>query len=176
MPTSRVNGRSKLKPQFKPEPAQISSLLSFRAGNIDDIEAVFALNRAVFDEAWSRQSMLQSLQVGYDLFVCWDNDVLVGYVLSQDVLLEVQVMQIAVAAAYRRQGIAKTLLHMLIDDKYDYDVLMLEVRTSNVVAQHFYENLGFRQVGLRPKYYSQTPSLAAEDAVLYSFFPRGQTC
>ncbi len=165
-----------MKLQSKSETSGMLLELDFRAGNIDDIEAVFALNRTVFDEAWSKQAMLQSLQVGYDLFVCWHSETLVGYVLSQDILFEVQVMQISVAPTHRRQGIAKTLLNMLIQDKADYDVVMLEVRASNIAAQRFYESLGFSQVGKRPKYYSPTPTLAAEDAILFNFCPQVQSC
>lgn len=139
----------------------------FREGNIDDIEAVFALNRRVFDEAWSKQQMLQSLQFGYDLWVCWAEGLLLGYVLSQDVLLEAQVMQIAVHPDYRRQGIAQCLMKNLIADKQGYELLQLEVRASNQGAQALYNHLGFRLVGRRPRYYSQTSSQAAEDALLF---------
>jgi ribosomal-protein-alanine acetyltransferase len=148
--------------------------LDYRAGHIDDIEAVFALNRQVFDEAWSKTVMLQSLQVGYDLFVCYQEEDLLGYVLSQDILFETQVMQLAVRMDVRRQGIAQQLMGMLMQAKQDMDELILEVRASNLGAQAFYKALGFVAVAIRPKYYARTASKPREDAVVMSYKPQGE--
>lgn len=144
-------------------------VLNYREGNIDDIEAVFALNRQVFDEAWSKTVMLQSLQVGYDLFVCYQGKDLLGYVLSQDVLFETQVMQLAVREDKRRQGIALRLMDMLIQEKQDMDELVLEVRASNLGAQDFYQALGFVSIARRPNYYAKTSTKPREDAVLMCY-------
>jgi ribosomal-protein-alanine N-acetyltransferase len=148
------------------------STFDYRDGNIDDIENVFRLNRNVFDEAWSKSAMLQSLQVGYDLFVCYQEECLLGYVLSQDVLLETQVMQVCVSQEFRRQGVAKKLMQMLMQEKQDMTAMMLEVRLSNAAAQSFYANLGFSQIGQRPKYYRRTATQPREDAVVMSFVPQ----
>jgi len=144
---------------------------NYREGNIDDIEAVFALNRQVFDEAWSKDMMLQSLQVGYDLFVCYQGKDLLGYVLSQDILFETQIMQLAVREDVRRQGIAQKLMSMLMQSKHDMDELVLEVRASNVAAQAFYQVLGYNAVARRPNYYAKTASRPREDAVLMTYKP-----
>ena len=143
--------------------------LSYRNGNIDDIEAVFRLNQRVFDEAWSKNVMLQSLQVGYDLFVCFHENDLVAYVLSQDILLETQIMQVCVHQDFRRVGVGKTLMQMLMQCKQDSQALLLEVRKSNLEAQNFYANLGFTQAGLRPNYYSKTKTIPREDAVVMTY-------
>jgi len=145
--------------------------LSYRAGSIDDIEHVFRLSRDVLDEAWSKDVMLQSLQVGYDLYVCYQNDMLAGYVLSQDILLETQIMQVCVHQDVRRMGVGKTLMLMLMQEKHDVDELMLEVRASNVAAQKFYAYLGFKPSGLRPNYYSKTKAKPREDAVVMVYSP-----
>ncbi|MDX8381915.1 MAG: ribosomal protein S18-alanine N-acetyltransferase [Ghiorsea sp.] len=139
---------------------------TYRNGNIDDIEAVFRLNRKIFDEAWSKYVMLESMRFGYGLHVCFDDDTLVGYVLSQDILSETQVMQICVNADYRRKGVAKNLMLMLFQDKQDIQSFMLEVRASNMGAQAFYKGMGFSEVGVRPNYYSKTKTKPREDAVV----------
>lgn len=144
---------------------------NYREGNIDDIEAVFALNRQVFDEAWSKDVMLQSLQVGYDLFVCYQDEDLLGYVLSQDILFETQIMQLVVRADVRRQGIAQQLMGMLMQAKHDMDALVLEVRASNMGAQAFYQALAYDAVAIRPNYYAKTASKPREDAVLMTYKP-----
>ncbi len=142
---------------------------SYRLGNIDDIEAVFRLSRAVLDEAWSKDVMLQSLQVGYDLFVCYQGETLIAYVLSQDILLETQIMQVCVHQDFRRLGVANKLMNMLIAAKQGMEVLMLEVRVSNTAAQSFYHHLGFVNVGKRPNYYAATSSKLREDAVVMAY-------
>ncbi len=140
--------------------------LEYRLGSIDDIEAVFSLNRLVFDEAWSKHVMLQSLQVGYDLYVCYQEKLLIGYVLSQDILLETQIMQVCVHQDFRRLGVAKKLMKMLMLTKQDMQSLMLEVRKSNQAAQTFYHHLGFACVGNRPNYYRATKTKPREDAIV----------
>lgn len=145
--------------------------LNYREGNIDDIKAVFALNRQIFDEAWSKDVMLQSLQLGYDLFVCYQGKDLLGYVLSQDILFETQIMQLAVREDIRRQGIAQKLMRMLMQSKHDMEELVLEVRASNVAAQAFYQALGYKAVARRPNYYAKTASRPREDAVLMIYKP-----
>ncbi|MDQ6989224.1 MAG: ribosomal protein S18-alanine N-acetyltransferase [Mariprofundaceae bacterium] len=143
----------------------------YQRGDIDDIEAVFRLNRQVFAESWSKDVMLQSLQVGYDLLLCFDQGSLVAYILSQDILLETQIMQLAVISTHRRLGIAKHLMLQLLAEKKDYEQVMLEVRVSNLTAQAFYQHLNFKIVGKRPDYYVKTKTQACEDAVLLSFSP-----
>ena len=143
--------------------------LSYRNGSIDDIEPVFALNQRVFDEAWSKQTMLQSLQLGYDLFVCFHEDNLIAYVLSQDILLETQIMQVCVHQDFRWMGVGKMLMQMLMQFKQDSQAFLLEVRKSNLEAQSFYTRLGFTQAGLRPNYYSKTKTKPREDAVVMTY-------
>ncbi len=112
--------------------------------------------------------MLQSLLVGYDLYVCYLEGRLLGYLLSQDILFETQVMQLAVDQDYRRMRIANKLLQMLLDEKTAMELLMLEVRASNLAAQLFYARSGFVEVGRRPGYYAKTATKPKEDAVLMS--------
>ena len=84
-----------------------------------------------------------------------DGGQLIGYVGSQTVLGETDMMNLAVAPEARRQGTGRALVLALVDaltEKGSHS-LMLEVRVSNTPAQKLYESLGFSQVGRRPKYY-----------------------
>ena len=80
---------------------------------------------------------------------------MLGYIGSQSVLDEADMMNIAVREGARRQGIAKKLILALCARLREKGVrsLTLEVRDSNAPAIALYEGLGFLQAGRRPNYY-----------------------
>jgi [ribosomal protein S18]-alanine N-acetyltransferase len=84
-----------------------------------------------------------------------------GVWLSVD---EGHITTIAVAPEYRGRGIGELLLNGLIDQAINLnaDVLTLEVRVSNLVAQQLYVKYGFRPAGKRPRYYTDN----GEDALI----------
>ncbi|MDQ6952596.1 MAG: ribosomal protein S18-alanine N-acetyltransferase [Mariprofundaceae bacterium] len=128
--------------------------LNYRMGSIDDIDAIFALNQQRFSEAWSKKSLLGVMLAGFDLYVCEHESSLIAYLLSQDVLDEVHIMQIAVQPLFQRQGIGRQLTQYLLRDKSEHILILLEVRASNVAAQAMYQNLGFQHIGRRKGYYT----------------------
>ena len=89
---------------------------------------------------------------------------LAGYVGSQTVLDEADMMNLAVDPACRRQGIARALVEALTAALAERGVrsLTLEVRASNEGAIALYRTLGFAQVGRRPNYYTKP----REDALI----------
>ncbi|MFO7167097.1 MAG: ribosomal protein S18-alanine N-acetyltransferase [Chloroflexota bacterium] len=84
-----------------------------------------------------------------------------GVWLSVD---EGHITTIAVAPEFRGRGIGELLLNGLIDQaiSLNADVLTLEVRVSNLVAQQLYVKYGFRPAGTRPRYYTDN----GEDALI----------
>ena len=142
---------------------------TYRQGDEDDFIAVYELNCDSFPESWSLKGLKDALESGYELLICMDRESLAGYLLSHDVLDEVHIMQVAVAPAYRRKGIAKQLSQHLLDAKQGR-VLLLEVRESNRPAQSLYAKLGFAHSGIRKAYYvAEDENGARENAVLMSY-------
>jgi len=137
-----------------------------RAGTIEDLNAVYCLNQACFDECWSLQSLYSSLDSGYDLLLCEQAGMLVGYVLSLTVLDEIQIMQVAVAPAARRLGLASRMSSYLIAHASGICSISLEVRLSNEAARRLYASLGFTETGYRKQYYAPNAAGMREDAVL----------
>ncbi|HKI62854.1 MAG TPA: ribosomal protein S18-alanine N-acetyltransferase [Mariprofundaceae bacterium] len=138
-----------------------------------DLNAVFQLNHKSFDEAWSIGSLHAALDSGFDLLVCEDEGILAGYILSQDILDEVHIMQVAVDPALRRQGVAATLTAHLLRGKAAMSVVLLEVRASNQAARKLYAKFGFRENGVRKKYYAPDAAGCQEDAILMDLPLRG---
>lgn len=79
---------------------------------------------------------------------------------------EGHVTTIAVGKDYRGKGIGELLLNGLVDQgmAMNADILTLEVRITNVVAQQLYLKYGFRPFGTRPRYYTDN----GEDALIMS--------
>jgi [ribosomal protein S18]-alanine N-acetyltransferase len=69
---------------------------------------------------------------------------------------ESHITTIAVHPDYRGRGVGETLLSALIGISYDIGARMvtLEVRVSNSVAQNLYRKYGFKEAGVRRRYYS----------------------
>ena len=65
---------------------------------------------------------------------------------------EIEILNLAVAPAFRRRGIAKAML-----DGLPKAEVFLEVRESNLRARGLYQAAGFREVGLRRGYYQNPP-------------------
>ena len=130
--------------------------------NESHVSAVAELERQNFSEPWPDIAVRGELTNKLALWlVALEDGEVVGYVGSQTVLQEADMMNIAVADSHRRRGIAKMLVEELIRQLDAYQ-LTLEVRASNAPAIALYEALGFQQVGLRKNYYRKPK----EDALI----------
>jgi ribosomal-protein-alanine N-acetyltransferase len=80
----------------------------------------------------------------------------VGFVVCHTVLDEAHLLNVAIAKAYRGQGLGRELLKGVLEDLNLRTVrwVTLEVRRSNHVAKRLYESLGFLEVGVRKQYYT----------------------
>ena len=130
--------------------------------NESHVSAVAELERQNFSDPWPDIAVRGELTNKLALWlVALEGGEVVGYVGSQTVLQEADMMNIAVADTHRRRGIAKMLVEELIRQLDAYQ-LTLEVRASNAPAIALYEALGFQQVGLRKNYYRKPK----EDALI----------
>jgi len=77
---------------------------------------------------------------------------------------EAHITTIAMHPEFRRKGLGEFMLTGLIDIAYNIGAnwVTLEVRVSNYPAQNLYRKYGFREKGLRHKYYSDNQ----EDALI----------
>lgn len=120
------------------------------------VPQVAALEKLCFADPWSEKSVASELRNDLALWlVAVDDEKVVGYIGSQTVCGETDMMNVAVHPDHRRRGIAQILIEQLILELKNRcsESLSLEVRASNEPAIALYEKLGFRQVGRRPNYY-----------------------
>jgi len=120
------------------------------------VEQVAQLEKVCFSMPWSENSIRSELNNPLSLWiVAVEGSRVAGYVGSQSVMGEADMMNLAVAPEYRRMGVGERLVTELVTQLKERDVssLTLEVRASNMSAVCLYEKLGFSKVGCRPGYY-----------------------
>lgn len=142
-------------------------MIAFREMNSADASSVAKLEKELFLDAWSEQSITETLgQENTFCFIAEDKDELLGYILVYYVLDECEIARIGVSPKMRRQGIASFLLHELVMFCYAYSInkILLDVREGNAGARAFYQRNGFREDGVRKNFY-ENPK---EHAVLMS--------
>ena len=122
----------------------------------EHVSQVAELEKQCFSDPWSEKSVASELENPLSLWlVALEGDTVAGYVGSQTVMGETDMMNVAVSPAYRQRGIARELIQALLRElaRQGSHRLTLEVRASNAPARALYESLGFAQVGRRPNYY-----------------------
>lgn len=131
-------------------------MIRYEPMNESHIAQIAKLETVCFSDPWSENSIAPELKNPLSLWlVAMDGETIAGYVGSQAVMGEADMMNIAVAPDYRRQGIAENLINRLISALAEggNHSLALEVRETNQAAISLYQKLGFTQVGYRPGYY-----------------------
>ena len=120
------------------------------------VTAVAELEKLCFSLPWDEASVASELTNPLSLWlVAEENGELAGYVGSQSVMGEADMMNLAVKPEYRRRGVGEALVVRLVEELKAQNVysLTLEVRVSNDPAIALYDKLGFLPVGRRPGYY-----------------------
>ena len=120
------------------------------------VAQIAGLEKLCFSDPWSEKSVASELDNGLSLWlVALEGETVAGYVGSQTVLDETDMMNIAVHPDFRRRGIAQALVESLVKQlrQRGSRCLTLEVRASNSPAIALYEKLGFQKIGRRKNYY-----------------------
>ena len=147
--------------------------LQLRPMSVNDVSQVAELEAQAYvggvHEVWSREMFEEELALpGRTWWVAHDMGTIVGFaggVLAGDVL---DVLDVAVDSARRREGIAKRLLRRLAYDGHvlGAQTMALEVAQSNDSARSLYESMGFAEAGVRKDYYGPNNHAAIMTATL----------
>lgn len=128
-----------------------------------DVSSIAEIEKATFSTPWSENAIKESMDSGTCFYVARTSGLIVGYMGISKICGEGYVTNIAVLPEYRRMGIGEKILRHVIDSSKDgLEFISLEVRASNTAAIALYEKLGFQNVGLRKKFYTNP----VEDAII----------
>ncbi len=140
--------------------------LSLEPMHRGDLDRVVEIERASFPMPWSRGAFLYEVEQNR-VARCWTfrlDGLIVGYLCLWEIGGEIHITNVAVDRAYRRRGIARSMLTGILADARRRGVrtVFLEVRPTNTEALGLYEALGFQVIGRRKGYYYDT----GEDALV----------
>lgn len=141
------------------------------------LQKIEEIERICFSLPWSYAQLETQMLAENNIFLVAENENsdILGYVGMMFVLDEGYISNIAVAPAFRRQGVADALLDALECHSREKKLafITLEVRESNVPAIALYSKHGFHSVGVRRNYYEKP----RENAILMTkFFADRQSC
>jgi [ribosomal protein S18]-alanine N-acetyltransferase len=133
------------------------SLELARAAFERDLDGILAVDAASFERPWTR-AMYEWEAANSDVarfYVARTAGVVVAYCAGWVIFDELHINNLAVDPAWRRRGVAGTLLTFVLAAAAGEGArrATLEVRRSNVPALRLYERFGFTYAGVRPAYY-----------------------
>ena len=139
--------------------------MDIRRLQLRHLTAIEEIERSSYPTPWSRSMFAGELAKPSSICLgAFRDERLVGYLIVSRYVDAWHVMNVAVASAERRHGVATRLIAELFaltadDDRRGYT---LEVRVSNAGAIELYERLGFEARGVRRGYYTDN----REDALI----------
>ncbi len=101
----------------------------------------------------------------YSCFLINQDEEVAGYVVLSTVLETAEIIYLYINKRFRTKGLGFLLLKEVFNElnqKNNITEVFLEVSEDNKIAKQLYENLGFRQIGIRRKYYDNK-----FDAIIY---------
>lgn len=133
-----------------------------------DLDAVLAIEQAVYSHPWTRGNFADSLRSAYQCHTWRLGSELLGYFVLLVAAGEAHLLNLSIAAPWQRRGHGSALLGeaMRIGRESGARHMFLEVRPSNLPGQALYERFGFRRIAQRRGYY---PAVRGrEDALVLS--------
>lgn len=132
-----------------------------------DIPAVASIEWAVFSRPWTEQAFCEAMQQDTLFIVVLKENTIVGYCGMYCSFEEGEITNVAVAPKEQGRGIGGEMMEFLLRQAKQRGItrVVLEVRISNDHAIRLYENLGFRNCGIRKNFYD----LPREDGMVMVF-------
>ncbi|MBD8523081.1 ribosomal protein S18-alanine N-acetyltransferase [Lysinibacillus sp. FSL R7-0073] len=145
----------------------MSRNVTYRKMVSDDVPAVYEIELASFPVPWTLDSFYYEVhenQYAHYVLAIDEDGSIIGFCGMWMVIDAAQITNVAVIEQARGRGIGEGLMReaMHIARINGMEVMTLEVRVTNAVAQNLYRKLHFQDGGIRKGYYTDN----GEDALV----------
>jgi len=133
-----------------------------------DMPEVQEIEQRRFEFPWSEEDFVRCLRQRNCIgMVAEHGERIVGFMIYELHKNRLHILNFAVHPEYCRRGVGGQMVRKLISklSPQRRSRIMLEVRETNLAAQLFFKQLGFRAISLLREFYEDTP----EDAYLMQF-------
>ncbi len=133
-----------------------------------DMDEVLEIEKHSFEFTWSAEDFIRCLRQRNCIGMVAEYDGrIVGFMIYELHKNRLHVLNFAVHPEFRRRGVATTMVRKLIGklSVQRRNRILLEVRETNLGAQLFFREAGFRAISLLRDFYEET----AEDAYLMQY-------
>lgn len=141
-------------------------MITYRRMTAADVDAVYAIELATFPTPWTLDSFHYEMRENqYAHYIVAEDEMeIIGFCGMWLVIDAAQITNVAVVESARGKGIGEALMKeaIRVAREAEMEVMSLEVRVTNVVAQNLYRKLGFQNGGIRKGYYTDN----GEDALV----------
>lgn len=139
---------------------------------ISDFELIKNSLKSDFDDFWNENILKQELLNENHIFLVVKDtisDEILGFAGIEIVLDEAELMNIVIRKNKRGLGIGKSLMEKIINiaKENNIKILKLEVNEKNLIAINLYKSFGFKQTGIREKYYNNHDSAILMDLEIF---------
>lgn len=126
-----------------------------RAMTDADLAEVVQIEGRAYEFPWTINIFRDCLRAGYGCFVLATRAEIIGYFVLSVAADEAHVLNVCVDPSEQGNGYGRRLMKRLLDLArwHRAERVFLEVRPSNPRAIALYHDLGFNEIGRRPRYY-----------------------
>ncbi len=133
-----------------------------------DMPEVLDIESESFEFPWSEEDFIRCLRQRNCIGMVAEHDEHVaGFMIYELHRNRLHILNFAVAGAFQRHGVGRQMVEKLINklSPQRRNRILLEVRETNLAAQLFFRDLGFRAVAVLRDFYDDT----TEDAYLMQY-------
>jgi ribosomal-protein-alanine N-acetyltransferase len=133
-----------------------------------DMPEVLDIENRSFEFAWTEEDFIRCLRQRNCIGMVAEHDErVVGFMIYELHKNRLHILNFAVHPEFRRRGVARGMVRKLIGklSPQRRNRILLEIRETNLAAQLFFREAGFRAISVLREFYEDTP----EDAYLMQY-------
>ncbi len=149
------------------------SVIKIRTMSFTDLSSVIAIETSAYPYPWTLGIFRDCLRVGYRAWVMELDKDIIGYGIVMLSPGEAHILNLCVRPDYQGQGLGRHFLQYLLkkSSRQGIDMILLEVRRSNQLAQQLYQSEGFHELSVRKAYYPADNNGREDAIILGKYFP-----